>query len=520
MSHLAPQQPAELNPLSYPPRHGHDEKNIAFLPLAILERPPKKGLHTIEYEDQYVDPATGSTIHRKVNLEGSRKDGLPNVQDETVLLGLIYLTYQTWEAARARDPNYEPDPQIFFTIHQLLLVIRWSTTSEYYRRAKKAIARWQKVRITCENWWDSNVKEFFSEGEEGFTILDRYKIRVDGRRRAASDSQLSLSIPDESWQRQRCFITWGSVMFHNLRDNYVKPLDLEKYFALPTAAAKRAYRFLDYELPPAGQPQWYDLQRFACQHVGYHITRPSVLKSKLQASVVKPLEEADFIDKMRSDKRFSQKDGRLGVNFARKASVHAEIQVPALQAASSPEPSAAASLIKELRNREIGGEVARKLVAAHPADYILQKIDYLDYKLETNTSPDDPPAWLRSAIEDDYGKPRGYLPREERERIRQAEAENQRQKNEKALQDAEKARLQKEREEAKNRRDREHTARIQASLTDAERQDLIRRVEAAVDPMFRKYFHDDHPRAIEMRGHLIHRYLLKEHPLPELESAK
>jgi hypothetical protein len=176
------------------------------------------------------------------------------------------------------------------------------------------------------------------------------------------------------------------------------------------------------------------------------------------------------------------------------------------------------SLVTELRRRKLGGYVARDTVATYPADYIQQKIDFLDFLIDTGKLPTNPAAWLRAAIEGDFGEPTGYLSREERERQRQSAEERQRQAEEKKRLEQKAERSHKKREEAQKRREREHTARIQASLTDAERQDLTRRVEADTDSIFRKYFRENDAHSLEMRALLIHLYILKQHPLPPLEG--
>ena len=72
-------------------RQGHDELNFAEFPLVLLAKRPPAGVHSIEYQDDYTDPK-GKLITRKVTISGAGKYGLPNTQDEDVLIALMYLT--------------------------------------------------------------------------------------------------------------------------------------------------------------------------------------------------------------------------------------------------------------------------------------------------------------------------------------------------------------------------------------------------------------------------------------------
>jgi hypothetical protein len=512
---------AKPNVGSPPPRHGIDEKNFAFFPFSVLDRQPK-GSDIIEYQAHDL-ASDGTTILRKVSIEGSPKDGLPNAQDEDVLLGLIYLTYLSWEAALARFPDRDPDPRVFFTLHQLLLAIRWPCTQKYYQRVRKAIARWAKMRITYENWCDAHDKY---RHERGFTLLDNYDLNADSRRRPASESQLELPLFDGLLPRQRCSITWGRVFYDNLRHRYIKPLDLEQYFALPTPAAKRAYRFLDHDLPAPGQPRWYDLECFAYHHVGFQRGyKPSALRAKVKASVVKPLEEAQFIDtESRDDRRFAKQAGAIRVVFSRKnpspafsAADPVPTPLPASSAVAptarnSPDPAAAA-LIKELTDRKLGGKAARELVAAYPAEYIRQKLDYFDCESERGNIK-KPAAWLRKAIVDDYGEPADYLPRRERERQRQAAEERQRQADQTKRQQQEEHAAELLRQQ-RDQAEKAHVAAYLKTLTPQEHKALEEQAIARADDKAREHTTgSDTLSKIALRM-LVYREVLRIHPLPE-----
>ena len=423
------QPPADDSRLLPDSRHGHDEMNLAEFPLVLLAKRPPDGLHTIEYQDYDRHPRTGIPVARKVTITGAGKFGLPTIHDEDVLMALIYLTLAD------KSVNGFNDPTVRFTRRQLLQVLGWPDTGDYYDRLKKSIRRWKGVNIVYENWWDHLANEFIPE--IGFSLLDNYKFS-DARRR--DQSQLLLPLDDEHPQRSLCSITWNKTPFANFKNGYLTTLDLDMFFSLPTAAAKRAYRYLNLRLPDSGL-QDFDLQTFACQHVGFSTSyKPSRLRSEVQKTIVSPLEKNEFLEPMPSKRRFLKQNGRDRIVFARKVEAMHSASQPD-QAVTAVAASAPSPLIRELTRRHLAGKLAANFVAAHPAEYIEQKIDYLDFTLATE-SINNPGGWLRKAIEEDYGPPPGYLPRAEREQraeaVRQAELKStadRRQKRESEVRD-------------------------------------------------------------------------------------
>lgn len=78
-----------------------------------------------------------------------------------------------------------------------------------------------------------------------------------------------------------------------------------------------------------------------------------------------------------------------------------------------------------LTDHGIGKGVAQSLATQYPPELIQEKVAYIEFLLaERPTDVQKPAAWLRRAIENDYGAPDGFV--SEAERQEQAEAENRR----------------------------------------------------------------------------------------------
>ncbi|HTU22784.1 MAG TPA: replication initiator protein A [Gemmataceae bacterium] len=497
--------PAEPAPVVT--RQGHDELNFAEFPLVLLAKRPPAGMHSIEYQDDYTDPK-GKVVTRKVTISGAGKYGLPNAQDEDVLIALMYLTLLDKQKLRPGENGEAVDPADTRTIHftrpQLFQILGWPDTGDNYERLKKSLRRWKGVTIVYENWtFLTGSGERHGTDETGFSLLDNYEL-ADGRSRPKEAPPPTLPFTDLPVQRSLCSITWNKTPFASFQSGYLKTLDLDRYFQLPTAAAKRAFRYLDKHLPRAGM-QEYDLDRFACQHVGFSTKyKPSRLRQDVEQTIVRPLEQAEFIAPMSSQDRFPKHEGRYRIVFAR---AYPPTQLPT--ATEKPAPAMPPSpLLMELKRHDIGGKAARDLIAAHSADHIEQKIDYLNFLIETGERPKKPAGWLRAAIEQDYGPPAGYLLRAERHRQRQAAEEKHRRKEEERAA----CRRQEEREAAARKAERAHIDAYLNALTPQERKTLEEQAVAHADDNMRQAALDGSPLAEVARRILVDNEVLRVSP--------
>ncbi len=509
--------PTELTPVVI--RQGHDELNLAEFPLVLLAKRPPAGLHSIEYQDDYTDPK-GKVVTRKVTISGAGKYGLPNTQDEDVLIALMYLTLLDKQKLHPDANSKAGDPSaartIPFTRPQLFQILGWPDTGDNYERLKKSLRRWKGVTIIYENWaiLTSNGERHATD-ETGFSLLDNYEL-ADGRSRPKEPPPPTLPFPDLPLHRSWCSITWNKTPFASFQSGYLKTLDLDRYFRLPTAAAKRAFRYLDKNLPAAGM-QEYDLERFACQHVGFSTKyKPSRLRQDVEQTIVRPLEQADFIASMPAADRFPKREGRYRVVFARTPQ---ETLPPVAAApAESNAPATQSPILQELKSRGLGGKTARDFVAAHPASYLEEKIDFLDFLSERGEAPNKPAAWLRRAIEQDYGQPAGYLPRAERQRRQQA-TEELRQRQEEARRQAKEAEYAKQQQaEAEAHHRRAHIDAYLAALTEVARQSLVKQALARAEGIAREFVGKPGPAGDAIRQGLIDDEVLRQNPLPGLPS--
>jgi hypothetical protein len=482
--------------------------NFAVFPLALLSDKASKHLKTYHYEDDQVDPRTGRLLRRKVTLTSADAFGLPTASDEEVFLGLVYLTVLA---------DFPADRRVHFSRHQLLQLVGWKPTTENYRRLKLSLSRWKGVSILYENWWDADAQQ---PATKGFGILDNFDLYDDRRRGSAADCQAELPLSHVTWNE----IPYGSFRYGR------KDLDLQLFFQLPTAAAKRAYRYLDRDLPPGDEPRAYDLHSFACEHIGLSRSyKPSRLLKEVQEDVVEPLESADFIVRFKNWKQRYRSQGRSGyqVIFARKPTDGDSLPVPPEQTTApspeaAPEPSAVAvlpsPLLQELKRHGIGGKAARDFIAAHPAAYIEAKIDYLDFLIETGERPNRPAGWLRRAIEEDFGPPASYVPKPERESRRRV-AEEARQQKQREDEDRRRRQQEEEHKLQRERADRAYALAIFGRLPEAEQHAIEAAAVADGDGEFQSLRqHAREHRRSAAWDIVITGEVLKRYPMPDPQT--
>jgi hypothetical protein len=218
---------------------------------------------------------------------------------------------------------------------------------------------------------------------------------------------------------------------------------------------------------------------------------------------------------MHAQDRFPKQEGRYRVLFARADKV---ALTPT--AAEKSDPAAPdLRLLAVLKRYDIGGKAASNFIAAHPAAFIEQKIDYLDFLIENGEPPKNPAGWLRRAIEEDFGPPARYTPKTERERLIAEEAERKRRHEEERRQKQQAQRKMEERADAERKRRREHIDDYLHHLQPAERDVLEQRALAKADDFCREMLKGDGPFADATREKLIDEEVLRLHPLPATQST-
>jgi plasmid replication initiation protein len=269
------------------PQSGRDELNLAEFPLAALSSRVSPRLKTLVFQDRIRDQSTGEFVARRLTVTASDKYGLPTALDDDVIVGLVQLT---------KASNDFTDRTVRFSRYALVRLLGWPDSGQSYRRVEESLKRWLGVTLSYEKaWWDKGSKRWV---DEHFHLIDNVTlVHLEARRKQgvfAHQGELPLSS-----------FSWNSVVFKSFQAENLKRLDLNLYFRLTHAPAKRAFRFLDKRFYRRGRLE-FDLRDFACEHVGFSRNYDiGKLKEKLQPSI-EELERADVLEPLSRAERYVQ----------------------------------------------------------------------------------------------------------------------------------------------------------------------------------------------------------------------
>lgn len=464
--------------------YGMDELNLAEFPLSFLgERP--EGVKTLEFCDTVFDSSAGQEVTRKLTVTGSELYGLPSHIDDDVLVVMMHLTNLLKFESRT----------VHFSRYNLVELLGWSHGGHSYERLEQSLRRWLGVTLYYENaWWSRKTGKWV---DQNFHILSN--VTVHDRRGRASQSELPLSS-----------FTWNEVVFDSFRARNTKALDLNDYFGLKLAPAKRMYRFLDKRFGARRGNVWrFDLREFACEHIGFARGYDSAqLKRKMKPSLTE-LEEHGFLKPMAEAERYP-KGARRGEHFIVVEKVAARECEPPPREQSAESPPAVSPLEADLVARKVSAKVARELITQFAAADISARIDVLDWLVAANDKRvgRSPAGYLVKSIRDGFEPPGGYVPKAEREQAQQTSAARQH----KRQQEAQAKAVAEKREEEARRAEREHIERHLAALSPADREALEERALAAATPGERDGLTNGFLTGVLQRL-LIDRQVLRERPL-------
>ena len=471
--------PRRESPLSL--ASGADELNVAEFPLAVLgERPA--GLKTLEFSDTVFDSGAGRWVTRRLTIAGSDKYGLPCAPDEDVLVTLLYLT----KAGRFQSRT------VHFSRYQVIKLLGWPDNGRSYGRLDDSLNRWLTVSLLYDNaWWDKRAKAW---ANPKFHILSEVNVLKGGRR---PQDELPLSS-----------FTWGETIFASFVAENLKGLDLEFYFRLGLAPAKRMYRFLDKRFGLKTRTWSFGLREFACEHIGFSRNYDTAqLKRKMRPSILE-LEQKGFLEPMADAERFppGRKRGEASVVFERRRAT----AIPAAPKSVVPAPPLPRTPEQELVARGVTPATASRLAAAADPERLAQHLEVFDWMAE-NADPRvgrNPAGFLVKSIRDNYAPPKGFETKADRERKSRAAAEAERARRDEASE----AKMKGEREDARRKAERVHVDQFLAALGPEDRREFEARALKAASEEDRRRASDGLFGDI-MKRLLVEQQILRECPL-------
>jgi Replication initiator protein A len=461
MAPTRPQPQEELQPAA--PRIGRDEMNLAEFPIALLADRAPKGQKTLYFEDQ----------HGRLTVTGSDAYGLPTATDTDVIVALIYLT---------KLQNDFRDVKVNFSRYGLIKLLNWPFEGGSYKRLDLSFNRWHGVSLVYDKcWWNNKTKRYVSAKMH---IIDSVIFAEPGGHSRDGQAHLPLSM-----------FTWNKTFIESCQADNLRQLDLDEYFSLKSAVAKRLYRFLGKRF--YRQDDWtFDLHEIAFERVGLSRSYADAykIKEKLHPAI-EELEAIGFLRPLKRDDRYGRIDrGQWTIRLVRQSPTHATSagqtliapQHPTLPLAE-PEPS---PLVAALVARGMTRATVEELAREYP-ERIERQLEHFDWRMEKKPGKiAEPGAYLADAIKKDYAAPKGFVSRAERER--QAEAARQRQEAE-----AEASRRQRQ-EEARERAERQAVNAYRESRTPEQLRQLEADALEQADAQWRATYDEAFPEMKKM----------------------
>jgi hypothetical protein len=417
-----------------------DELNLAEFPFALSCHRAPKDTKSIQISEKGL-VKEGRPIQREWTVKASG-EGLPLAIDEEIFLGLMHFFHR----------GEVHDRRVYFTQHSLFKLLGWSGNQRDYERLELSLSRLRGSTIECkESFWDHKGKAYLTTG---FSLIDSYSLY---RRDDAS-----FDVPFIS------SITLSETIFESFKAGFIKTLDLNVYLALKSPIARKLFRYLDKKLYKGYQVE-VDLMRLASRLALTDSAYPSIVKKHLDRGAHPELQAIGLIKNV----RYIRKGTAPAVQYQLAPRTHWRLPRADLPAAPKPQNP----LLAELVSRGISHHVAKSLLAAHGEKKIADKLEVFDHLRSENSSliSKNSAGFLRQSIEKDFAPPSGYVPRAERQRRKEQEAELRRQELELTTASA---RADKERQE--------RFERMWAGLTPAEQEDLEEQVLATMSQFARK----------------------------------
>ncbi len=294
-------------------------------------------------------------------VEPPAKLGMPGPFDQDVYLAVLQLL----EMRGGMPRNGELD----FSLYELRDILGWSTSGNTYEKIRQSLRRISSTTLTSEN-------AFYSKAEERF-LSDTFQIWTVHFSRTTRGKTT----------RERHTLRFHPIFIRNYMAQYLKGLDPDFYWSLPSPLSKRLYRLVDHQR--SGGITWRtDLSSLRQQVPLSNYSYPSEIKRVLE-SAHEELKDRGFIS---------------NVGYEGKTDVYYEISPEFARRQKARELSGDPGelfAIERLVSEGLRGDVARDLVAQHGSARCLRYTDALESQRGVRSRA----GWLRRAIERGYELP-------------------------------------------------------------------------------------------------------------------
>lgn len=219
------QQPTSEEPTKVLVTNGKDEMNLAEFPLGKLGKRDRRKVITYE---RMVRPKHGEPYLQKWEVHGAIELGLPDEAGDRVIVALMKLTAE--QGFKSQKVTFSP--------YQILKMLGWKAEGKKTYDSLASILK-QLVAITVF----SDEAFYDNEKKKRVTYSKAFHIFEDMEWIQENDANEDVKI--SSGGSNKSYIVWSATIWKSLESGYIKNLNLDYYYSLANAIARRLYRFLD-----------------------------------------------------------------------------------------------------------------------------------------------------------------------------------------------------------------------------------------------------------------------------------
>ncbi|MGI8540561.1 MAG: plasmid replication initiator TrfA [Rubrobacteraceae bacterium] len=195
------------------------EGNFEDLPYFTVGN-TRRGDGVIEFRNE-IRSGDGQVLKQTWTVRASSGLGLPGTLDQDVYVALLRLI--------DRQGVIPEDRWISFSLYEMVQLLNRTHGGRDYQQLKRSLDRMAGTRIQSKNAFYHKNSKTFMDGTFGLLDQVQHSETLDNAGRSTEKTRVQLS----------------EYFVSSYRSDYLKGLDVDFYYSLNSAVAKRLYRFID-----------------------------------------------------------------------------------------------------------------------------------------------------------------------------------------------------------------------------------------------------------------------------------
>lgn len=335
------------------------EGNFEDLPYFSVGN-TRRGDEVIEYRNE-IRSGDGQVLKQTWTVRALSGLGLPGTLDQDVYVALLQII--------ERKGEVPSDGWLSFSLYEMVSLLNRSHGGRDYQQVKQSLDRLAGTRIQSKN-------AFYRKSSESF-VTDTFSLLDHVQHSEFSDAS--------GKKAERTRVKLSDYFVESYNSDYLKGLDVDFYYSLSSAVAKRLYRFIDKK---RNHRHRWEVDLFALRDRVplSNYKYPSKIKEKL-APAHEELTEKGFLENVSytSKKKSHTVCYKIQDSFGRGR--------PATRLDRTPENLIA---LERLKTEGVWGNVAEELVANYGAERCLRYAEALPFQKQIRRRG----PWLKWAIQE------------------------------------------------------------------------------------------------------------------------